>query len=238
MQYSSNYGFVSAAQADADARSSFIVRTYLHLFGALASFVGLLVLWFVTPVAELVLSIFTLGKLGMLLFLGAFMGASMLADRWARSDTSPAMQYVGLGLYTVAESLIFIPLIYLALVATAQGDTMILPKAGMVTMMMFGSLTGIVLITRKDFSFLRGVLLFAGVAAMVIVVMSILFGFTLGAVFSYAMIALACGYILYHTSNVLHEYRTDQHVSAALALFSSVTLLLYYVLRLFLSRRS
>lgn len=238
MQYSSNYGFVSTAQADSDARAAFIVRTYVHLFGALAAFVGLLGLWFVTPVAELVLSIFQLGRLGMLLFLGAFMGASWVADRWARNATSPAMQYVGLGLYTVAESLIFIPLVALALIATAEGDTMILPKAGMVTMMMFGSLTGIVLLTRKDFSFLRSILLFAGVASMVIVVMSILFGFTLGAAFSYAMIALACGYILFHTSNVLHEYRTDQHVSAALALFSSVTLLLYYVLRLFLSRRN
>lgn len=238
MQYSTNYGFTSVAEADTDARAAFIVRTYLHLFAALVAFVALIVVWFVTPVAGMVLSIFQLGRLGMLLFLGAFMGVSMLADRWARSDTSQGMQYAGLALYTVAESLIFIPLIALALMATADGDTMILPKAGMVTMMMFGSLTGIVLITRKDFSFMRGVLMFAGVAAMVIVVMSLIFGFTLGATFSYAMIALACGYILFHTSNVLHQYRTDQHVSAALALFSSVTLLLWYVLRIFLSRRS
>jgi FtsH-binding integral membrane protein len=51
------------------------------------------------------------------------------------------------------------------------------------------------------------------------------------------MIVLASGYILYDTSNVLHRYRTDQHVAAALALFASVAILFWYVLRLFMSRR-
>ena len=55
--------------------------------------------------------------------------------------------------------------------------------------------------------------------------------------FSYAMIALACGYILYDTSNVLHNYRTDQYVAAALALFAAVMLLFWYVLRILLDRR-
>ena len=38
---------------------------------------------------------------------------------------------------------------------------------------------------------------------------------------------MAAGYILYDTSNVLHHYRTDQHVAASLALFASVALLFY-----------
>jgi FtsH-binding integral membrane protein len=56
-------------------------------------------------------------------------------------------------------------------------------------------------------------------------------------VFIYAMIALACGYILYHTSNVLHHYRIGQHVAAALALFAAVALLFWYIVQLFMSRR-
>ncbi len=238
MQFSSNYGYASAAEADVESRSGFIVRTYLHLFAALFAFVGLVTLWFITPVAQTVLSFFQYGNVAMLVLLGAFMGVTMLADRLAHSNASTGIQYVGLALYTFAESIIFIPLIALALMYTAEGDTFLLPKAGLVTMMMFGSLTGVVLVTRKDFSFMRGILAFGGIAALVIVVMSLLFGFTLGAFFSYAMVALACGYILYHTSNVLHQYRTDQHVAASLALFSSVTLLLWYVLRIMMSRRS
>jgi FtsH-binding integral membrane protein len=49
------------------------------------------------------------------------------------------------------------------------------------------------------------------------------------------MVVLASGYILYHTSNVLHHYGTEQYVAAALALFASVALLFWYVLQLFMS---
>ena len=49
------------------------------------------------------------------------------------------------------------------------------------------------------------------------------------------MVALACGYILYDTSNVVRRYRTDQHVAAALALFASVALLFYYILIIVMS---
>ena len=69
------------------------------------------------------------------------------------------------------------------------------------------------------------------------ILVAIIFNFQLGAVFLYAMIALACGYILYDTSNVLHHYRVGQHVAAALALFASVALLFWYVVQLFMSRR-
>ena len=67
--------------------------------------------------------------------------------------------------------------------------------------------------------------------------MAIIFGFDLGPIFIYAMIALGCGYILYDTSNVLHHYRIGQHVAASLALFASVALLFWYILQLFMSRR-
>ncbi len=98
-------------------------------------------------------------------------------------------------------------------------------------------LTAVVFVTRKDFSFLRSFLAFGGIAAMGLIVVAMLFHFVLGPIFIYAIIALACGYILYHTSNVLHQYRIGQHVAAALALFASVALLFWYILLLFMSRR-
>ena len=51
------------------------------------------------------------------------------------------------------------------------------------------------------------------------------------------MVVLASGYILFYTSNILHEYRTDQYVAAALALFASVALLFWWVLRIFMASR-
>ena len=92
-------------------------------------------------------------------------------------------------------------------------------------MVLFGGLTAAVFITRKDFSFLRTFLVFGSFAAMGFILIAVLFNFQLGAIFTYAMIALACGYILYDTSNVLHHYRIGQHVAASLALFASVALL-------------
>ena len=98
-------------------------------------------------------------------------------------------------------------------------------------------MTAVVFITRKDFSFMRSILMFGGFAAMGFIVCGIIFGFRLGPIFTYAMIAFACGYILYDTSNVLHHYRIGQHVAAALALFASVALLFWYVLQLVMSSR-
>src|SRR5690606_4432764 len=112
-----------------------------------------------------------------------------------------------------------------------------IPTAALVTLVLFGGLTGIVFLTRKDFSFMRGILGVLALAALGVIVCSWIFGFSLGVFFAGAMVALAGGYILYNTSNVLHHYRTDQHVSAALTLFADVALMFWWVLRIFMSRR-
>ena len=51
------------------------------------------------------------------------------------------------------------------------------------------------------------------------------------------MIALASGYILYDTSNVLHHYREDQYVAAAIELFADVALMFWYILQIFVMSR-
>jgi FtsH-binding integral membrane protein len=231
------HGAPVVAQASAEERAAFITKTYLHLLGAIVAFTFLEVFWFATPVAAMMVQFMGGGGLNMLIVLGGFIGVGFLANKWAMSATSLPKQYAGLALYTVAESLFFLPMIAMAWIAGTQGEPGLLGKAVMITLTMFGSLTGIVFVTRKDFSFMRGVLIFGGFAAMGLVVASLAFGFTLGMFFSYAMIAFACGYILYDTSNVMLHYRTSQHVAAALALFASVMLLFWYVLRILLSRR-
>jgi FtsH-binding integral membrane protein len=136
----------------------------------------------------------------------------------------------------VAESVIFAPLLYLANLMDPSGS--VIQSAALTTLVLFGGLTLTVLITRKDFSFLRAFLTFASFAAFGLILIAILFHFQLGAIFMYAMVALACCYILYDTSNVLHHYRIGQHIAAALALFASVALLFWYVLQLTMSRRN
>jgi FtsH-binding integral membrane protein len=223
-----------AAAATVDARAAFIVRTYLHLVGAIFAFVFLEAALFTSGVADAIVErIFMTGNIGWLVVLGAFIGVSYLANHWARSDASVGMQYAGLGIYVVAEAIIFLPLLWIA----AAVDPSAIPTAGLVTLVLFGGLTGIVFLTRKDFSFMGGFLGVCALGAFGVIIASMLFGFSLGVFFAGAMVVLAGGYILYHTSNILHHYRPDQHVAAALALFASVALLFWYVLRIFLAAR-
>ncbi|RMH41930.1 MAG: permease [Deltaproteobacteria bacterium] len=218
----------SAAVASPDVRVRFIRKTYLHLAAAIALFTALEYL-FVTSEAGRSFTAWAVGGRGhWLVVLGAFMAAGWLADRWARSNVSATAQYVGLLLYVVAEVVIMCPLLYVVAIVAKQPNT--IAMAGVMTLMLFAGLTATVFITKKDFSFLRGAITVGGFCALGLIVASMLFGFHLGLLFSFAMIALAAAAILYDTSQVMRHYRPTQHVAASLALFASVALMFYYVL--------
>ncbi len=223
-----------AADVSVSERVAFIRRTYAHLAGAVLSFVLLEAAFLNTPFAEdFSRTLFSNGRFGSLLLIGGFILAGRAAHAWAASEHSPAMQYAGLGLYVVAEAIIFVPLMYLVGLYNPNAIAM----AGIFTALLFTGLTGTVFIMKSDFSWMSGLLSVAGFTALGVVIVSMLFGFSLGVFFSGAMVALAAGYVLYETSNVLHRYPTHAHVSAALALFASVALMFYYLLRLLGSRR-
>ena len=172
--------------------------------------------------------------MGWLLVLGLFMGVSFLANRWATSETSVATQYLGLGIFIIAEAIIFVPLIMVA--TYYSGDASVLLKVGIVTLGLFLGITMTVFITRSDFSFLAPVLAIGGFAALGFIIASAIFGFTLGTVFAFVMVAFAGTAILYETSQILHRYNTKQHVAASLTLFASIALLFWYILTIFSSR--
>ena len=224
--------YMIAAHAAADERADFIRKTYLHLAGAVAAFVGLLAVLVNLPGIEGLIGLMLGTQYSWLVVLGLFMFVSWIAEKWAHSATDVTTQYMGLGLYVVAEAVIFVPLVYIAQRLSPGA----VPAAALTTLVLFGGLTAVVFVSRTDFSFLRTALMFGGLAALVLIVLAIVVGFDLGPIFIAAMIALACGYILYHTSNVLHHYRIGQHVAASLALFASVALLLWYLILLFSSR--
>lgn len=225
------------AQAPVDVRAAFIRRTYAHLAGAIAVFALLESMLMSLPgIEDKVFGLLGASRYSWLVVLGLFMGASWIADKWARSETSLGMQYAGLGLYVVAQAIIFLPLLLMA--RSATGDASIIGQAGLLTGALFLGLTAVALTTRKDFSFLGGFLKIGFLIALGLIVVGIFFqGFSLGLWFSGAMVLLAAGSILYTTGNMIHHYRTDQHVSAALGLFAAVALLFWYILRILMSLR-
>lgn len=223
----------SAAEALPQERAAFIRRTYTHVALAVAAFALTETFFFVSGVADVFIGTLRYGgRLSWLVVLGAFMGISWIADRWARSDVSVATQYLGLAVYVVAEAFIFIPMIA---IAAAYGGSETISKAGIVAIGLFLGLTGVVFLTRVDFSFLRSILAIGGMVALATIVASVIFGFTLGSLFAFIMVGFAATSILYNTSNVLNAYRPTQHVAASLTLFASIALLFWYLLSIFSS---
>jgi len=224
---------VPAAFADESARAGFIRRTYTHLLVAVVALVGIEGLIFsLVPKAQMMNLIQGISPMVWLLALGMFMAVGWLARYWASHGASPGLQYAGLSLYVVAEALILFPLLYVAVVYV---DPQLPLMAAIVTLVIFGGLTAFVFVTGADFAGWGKFLALGGLAAMGAIIAGAVMGFSLGLWFSVAMVALASGYILYDTSNVLHHYRTDQHVAASLALFASVVLLFWYVLRILMA---
>ncbi len=223
-------GAFGAAMAISD-RGAFIAKTYIHLLGAILAFVGIEIALFQTGAAESITRI--VASTSWLIVLGAFMIVSWLATRFANTSASPAAQYAGLAVYVVAEALIFVPLLYIA-DRFAPGA---IQSAAVCTLLGFAGLTAVAFGTRADFSFLRGILIWAGICAIVLIIAGAIFKFTLGTAFSVAMVAVAGASILYDTSNVIHHYPRDRYVAASLQLFASVALMFWYILRIFLAAR-
>ncbi len=216
-------------------RVAFLRRTYAHLGVALLAWAGLTfgILRYATEFSAKFSSWALRGH--WLAILIAFMVVGWISERLARSDTSRALQYLGLGLAVGAEALLLQPLLWLVL-SKAAAPGQLLSQAAAVTLTIFVGLTLTVFITRKDFSFLRGALTLASFAALGIILASTLFSFSLGLLFCGAMVLLMAGYILYQTSLVMAYFPPTHHVAAALMLFSSVATLFWYVVQLFLSR--
>ena len=235
-------GYGSAARAQASERAIFIRRTYAHLAGALLAFTALEFLIFSavpSNVLDSMMASYVGSPVARIVVVLAFLGCGYLARWWAYSGVASGLQYAGLGLYVIVQAVIFVPLLWLVMHLLPPAEaTYLLVQAGVLTLCLFGGLTAVVFISRKDFSFLGPILAIASLLTLGLVILAAIFGFSLGLLFAFAMVALAAGFILYDTSNVLHRFRTDMHVAASLELFASVAFLLYYIIIILLSRNS
>jgi FtsH-binding integral membrane protein len=228
-------------------RVAFLRKTYAHLGIALIAFAAITggMMRFMT-VTSLKFSAWALqGRWNWLAILALFMVVGWIAERLARSNSSSALQYLGLAIAVVAEAVILQPMLWYAIVkfgnpalffahesgGMGEGGKIIL-EAAAITLAIFLGLTLTVFITKKDFSFMRGVLMICTFAALGVIVASLAFGFHLGAVFSGLMILLMAGYVLFQTSIIMKEFPPTAHVAASLMLFSTIATLFWYVLRL------
>jgi modulator of FtsH protease len=129
----------------------------------------------------------------------------------------PGVNLLALFGFTTLTGVVISPLMYMV----AQTNPASIWQAGLLTVGIFGGLTIYVFVSRKDFSFLRGmlftgliVLVLAGLAN-VLIVGSTALGFATAA----AALLLFSGYVLYDTSNIIRRYPTNEYVAGALSLY-------------------
>ena len=225
-----NVNYLSpVATLAAEDRSDFIWKCYAHVVGAIIAFAAIEVYLFQSGVAAKI-AMPMLSNWWMVL--GAFILAGWGASYVAHRLESKQAQYAAFAAFIVVEALIFAPMLFIA--AAMSPD--IIDSAVGVTIMGSVGLIAVAMITRKDFSFLRGLLVWGGILALVAIVASLIFGWQLGTWFSVGMIGFAGAAVLYDTSNIMHHYPADKYVAASMNLFASIALMFWYILRLFISR--
>jgi len=217
------------SELSVEDRANFIWKCYAHVVGAILAFAAIEVYFFQSGIAAAIAQPM-LSNWWMVL--GAFILVGMGATHVAHRIESKNAQYAAFAVFIVMEALIFAPLLFVAY-AMEPG---IIDSAAGVTILGSIGLVAVAMITRKDFSFLRGMLLWIGMLAFVAIIGSLIFGFHLGTWFSVAMIGFAGAAVLYDTSNIMHHYPQDKYVAASMALFASIAMMFWYILRLFMSR--
>ena len=228
MQEQVNY-LAPVAEDSLESRSEFIWKCYAHVVGGILAFVAVEVYLFQAGIAQRIAAPM-LGN--WLMVLGGFMLVGWIASRAAHRAQSTPAQYAAFALFVVAEAIIFAPLL---MVANYKAPGVIDTAAG-ITIMGSVALIATAMITRKDFSFLRGMLVFGGMLVLGFIVVSIVVGYQPGSWFSLAMIGFAGGAVLYDTSNIMFHYPKDKYVAAAMQLFASIALMFWYVLMFLMNR--
>jgi uncharacterized protein len=229
-------GYQPVATLDDVTRGDFIVRVYQHLLVAIGAFIVFEALLINLGAAEAMWDFFAGNGGAWLLLLGGFMIVNWLATGAAHDILNPSRQYAGLFGMAAAQALIFAPFLHYFFEVRDEASTV--AAAAIITVAGFAGLSAVAYVTRRDLSFLRPILLWGGVSALVLIGAAVLFGLELGIWFSVAMIALAGASILYQTQTILRRYPEGAYVGASVQLFASVMLLFWYVLRLLGQLRS
>ena len=228
MNQNVNY-MAPVAALSVEDRSTFIWKCYAHVVGAILAFAAASIYLFTSGISAAIAAPMLNNWF---LVLGAFIIAGMGATHVAHRIESKNMQYAALGAFVVIQALIFAPMLYVAYMK----EPSIIDSAAGVTILGSVGLIAVAMFTRRDFSFLRGLLFWIGILALVAIAGSLLFGFNLGTWFSVAMIGFAGAAVLYDTSNIMHHYPQDKYVAASMQLFASIATMFWYILRLFMAR--
>ncbi|MBW3635913.1 MAG: Bax inhibitor-1 family protein [Armatimonadetes bacterium] len=220
---------MTVAESSVDVRLDFIRKTYsLFLAGILMALVAGTICLNSAPVFNAAISVLRSPLLSIALLFGLAMGAQAVSR-------IEGLNYAALFGFTAFMGFLFAPV--LAMYESRVPG--IVSQAAILTFIAFGSLTAYAFISKKDFSFMGGMLtvglimLIAGGLANVFLFKSS------GASYWMAWVTLLLfsGYVLYDTSQIIHRYDAKGYVAAALALFIDFFNMFMAILRILGGRR-
>ena len=215
----------TAAQASVAERMGFIRKVYALFFvGTLFAIGGVALGMSFPPLFEFALEH---PFIMLLMMLGAVMGATAVRH-------VPVVNVVALFAFTTFTGVVISPLMYYV----SQVNPASIWQAGVLTVGIFGGLTAYVFVSKKDFSFMRG-MVWTGLIVVILagVVNIFLASSALGFAVAAATLLLFSGFVLYDTSNIIRRYPTNEYVAGALDLYLDAFNIFLALLRILNSGR-
>lgn len=216
-------------QFEETAREAFIKKVYVHLLFSILLF-GIIELMLISSNSANVLAEKMVSGKNWIFVLIAYIGVSSIAMKCAETKNDKLTQYIALLVYIVAEAVIFLPLLLLAETVAYNA----IPHAIVLTATLCVGLTICVFVSGKRFDILYKYIIVGGLLSAGLIFSAIIFGFNLGLLFSVCMIFLGSMALLYQTDAIAYEYGEDDYVATSMAIFSSVMLIFWYILRMFI----
>ncbi len=197
----------TAAEASVAERMGFVRKVYALFFVATLFAIGGVGLGLSVPF--LMIQVAQHPFISFFVMIGAVMGAQAVRH-------VPGVNLAALFGFTTLTGVIISPLMYIV----GQDNPASILQAGVLTIGIFGGLTAYVFISKKDFSFLRGMVMTGLIVIVVASLLNIFLGSSaLGFAVAAASILLFAGFVLYDTSNIIRRYPTNEYVAGALSLY-------------------
>lgn len=216
---------LTASETGVAERVAFIRKVYALFFAATLFAVGGVFIGFSFP--PLMLAAARHPLIMFFLMIGGIYAAQAVRHK-------PGVNLVALFGFTTLTGIVISPLLYI--IGRTNPDS--ITQAGLLTVGIFGGLTAYVFLTKRDFSFLGGMLTVGLIIVILAGLLNIFVG-SLGMGFALAVgvLLLFSGFVLYDTSNIIRRYPVTEYVSAALALYLDAFNIFLAVLRLLNSGR-
>jgi len=203
-----SFGAVTAAVAGVGERMAFVRKVYALFFAATLFAIAGVGFGFVFP--PVMLAVVAHPWLSFFVLIGGVLGAQAVR-------LVPGVNLLALFAFTALTGVIISPAIA---IYTRLNPASIL-QAGVLTVGIFGGLTAYVFVSKKDFSFMRGMVTAGLIVVFLAAVLNLFIvgSSALAFAISCAALLLFSGFVLYDTSNIIRRYPTNEYVAGALDLY-------------------